>query len=513
LKQRPNVLCFVTDQHRFDHLGCNGNPQLRTPNIDRIAAAGVNFQRSYVVNPLCMPARASLFTGRTPRSLGVRTNGIPLAQDIPTLPQALRDAGYATYAAGKLHLQSIRLPAGTTAATADPLRHAESAELWNSGRVQALPSPYYGIGEADFVSGHTGFVYGNYVHWLEQQQPGARKLLAPPGRREDYTAEQWYSLVYEMAIPQELHYNRWIADRCCDFLDRQSRSGQPFFAWCSFPDPHHPYAAPQPWAGRYRPEDILLPTARRPGEFDELPPFLRTIHDHGAPVVSGLHGPSRTTDDMLRRIIAMTYGMVGFLDQEIGRVLDHLQARGLEDDTLVVFMADHGLVRKGPFQFEGLLRVPTLWRVPGQPGGHATQALASQLDFAPTVLDFCGVPIPEGPVPAVVEAPAQLPPWPGHSLRPVLEGRAEAVREHVIVENDEDYLGLRVRTFITARHKLTVYAGRPWGELFDLQQDPLELHNLWDRPEAAPLKEWLRSQLLDAYLLEDSALPRRMGHA
>jgi arylsulfatase A-like enzyme len=129
------------------------------------------------------------------------------------------------------------------------------------------------------------------------------------------------------------------------------------------------------------------------------------------------------------------------------------------------------------------------------------------------VLDFCGVPIPEGPVPAVVEAPAQLPPWPGHSLRPVLEGRAEAVREHVIVENDEDYLGLRVRTFITARHKLTVYAGRPWGELFDLQQDPLELHNLWDRPEAAPLKEWLRSQLLDAYLLEDSALPRRMGHA
>ena len=157
-----------------------------------------------------------------------------------------------------------------------------------------------------------------------------------------------------------------------------------------------------------------------------------------------------------------------------------LDRLGLRDNTVVVFLADHGemlgdhwLLNKGPFHFDGILRVPLIWSWPGRfPAGVQSDALVSLLDVAPTILDLAGVPIPEGTVPPVPEAPAMLPPWPGQVLTPLLEGRATSVQSAVVVENDEDYLGLRLRTVVTDRYQLTVYPGQPYGELFDMQEDP-----------------------------------------
>ncbi|WP_129113759.1 sulfatase/phosphatase domain-containing protein [Halegenticoccus tardaugens] len=172
------------------------------------------------------------------------------------------------------------------------------------------------------------------------------------------------------------------------------------------------------------------------------------------------------------------------------------------------------MLRKGPFHFEGLLRVPMVWGWPGElPAGRRSDGPASAVDVAPTVLDLCDVPVPEGRVPPKRKAANEPPAWPGRSLRPQLTGEVDAVRDAVVVENDEDYLGLRVRTYVTDRYKLTVYPGEPYGELFDLREDPDELYNRWDDERYADVRRRLRPEFFERYVLSERGLPRRLCHA
>jgi arylsulfatase A-like enzyme len=214
--------------------------------------------------------------------------------------------------------------------------------------------------------------------------------------------------------------------------------------------------------------------------------------------------------------------MVSLIDHHVGRVMDALDELDISDNTVVVFlsdhgdmMGDHGLLNKGPFHFEGLLRVPMIWRWPGRFRPAASPALVSLLDVPPTILELAGVAIPEGFTSP--EAPQQPPAWPGRSLAGLLAGQADAVQDSVVIENDEDYLGLRLRTLVTQTHKITTYTGHrgpePYGELFDLADDPHELHNLWDSPAHAALRRQLIEQLHHRLTETDIALPRRLGHA
>jgi arylsulfatase A-like enzyme len=139
--------------------------------------------------------------------------------------------------------------------------------------------------------------------------------------------------------------------------------------------------------------------------------------------------------------------------------------------------------------------------------------VTSLLDFAPTILDLCGVPIPEGPRPVKPIVPKEGPPWPGHSLRPVLEGSGDNVRSSAFVDHDDDFAGLRVRTLVTRRHRITCYAGQPYGELFDLQEDPQELRNLWSDPGYRSLRYELTAHLLDEVSLHESRFPRKLAGA
>jgi len=514
--ERPNFVCIVTDQHRADHLGCAGNSVLQTPNLDRLAAQGVRFERAYVNNPLCMPARATFFTGRTPRGHGVRTNGIPLDYGVPTMTEALRLAGYRTHAVGKIHLRPFGTPNGRRVEELDPQEFPESRALWDNGRVQALPQPYYGLERVEFAGGHGSWMWGDYVTWLRGQRADGFDLLQPQaGAKTPHNAEQ----AWKSALPEELHHSRWAADRSIEFLKDAAGQNKPFFLWCSFPDPHHPYCPPAPWSNMYDPEDVLLPK-RREGELDDLPPFFKEVYEKGIPL-SGRFGATRMLDEQLREILALTYGMISLFDRHLGRILDALDQTGLRQNTVVMFMSDHGdlmgdhwLINKGPFHFDGLLKVPFLWSWPGQfQSGLVSSALASHLDFAPTILALAGAGIPEGPVPLKAEAPQRAPAWPGLSLVPLLRAEDESAREAVVVENDEDYLGLRLRTLVTDRYQLTVYSGESYGELFDLEEDPNQVHNLWGSAAHRTLRESLEDWLLHELLLTDSALPRRLCHA
>jgi arylsulfatase A-like enzyme len=515
MPDRLNFLCFVVDQMRADHMGCAGNPVIRTPNLDRLADGGVRFTRAYVNNPLCMPSRATLFTGLTPRGHGVRTNGIPLDRRYPTIVQALAQSGCRTHAVGKLHLLPFSTPKGIDPATLDPCEWPESYHMWHSGALTAMPTPYFGFDSVEISIGHGPGTTGDYRRWLRAQNPAAEALWPmAAGRRTPHEAEQ----AWHCAIPEELHYNTWVADRTIDFLEHRAAS-EPFFAWCSFPDPHHPYCPPEPWASMYDPASVLMPK-RRQGELDSLPPFYREAYDKSARLSGRMH-PTKMSDDQLREILALTYGMISHVDHNIGRVVDAVERLGLRDRTVVCFLSDHGdmmgdhwMINKGPFHMDGLARVPFIWSCPGMfSAGAASSGLASFLDFAPTILDLAGVPIPEGPVPAEPEADRQLPPWPGVSLAPQLKGEAETIQDSVVIENDEDYLGLRLRTLVTERYKITAYPGQTYGELFDLDSDPDELRNLWDDPGSQELKRDLLIRLMERLVETDNRLPRRLSHA
>jgi len=513
---RPNFLCIITDQQRADDWGGGGNPLIQTPNLDCLAAEGMVLDRAYVANPLCMPARATLFTGLTPRGHGVRTNGIPLSYGVPTIAGSLRQAGYRTHAVGKIHLRPFEAPNRLAAQELDPQEFPETRQLWEAGRVTGLPQPYYGLERVEFAGGHGPWAWGDYVRWLNAQHPeGWRLLQQEAGEPTRFGAEQsWKS-----AVPEELHCSTWVGDRTTTFLREAGGRAEPFFLWCSFPDPHHPYCPPRPWCDMYDPMQMPLP-ARREGELDDLAPHFRRAFEEGIQL-SGRRGATRIGDDQVREITALTFGMISLVDKQVGRILQALDETGLRDNTVVVFMSDHGdmmgdhwMLNKGPFHFDGLCRIPLVWRWPDRIAPAVrSAALVSQLDFAPTVLEIAGVSIPEGPVPRHPEAPLMPPAWPGRSLAPLLEGKADAVRESVVIENDEDYLGLRLRTLVTERYQLTVYGGQGYGELFDLHEDPRQLHNLWRSPAHQAVRQELTHRLLHELVESDAALPRRLSHA
>ena len=638
---KPNVLFFVCDQLRYDHLACNGNSVVETPNIDELSETGVTFDRAYTNNPMCMPARATMFTGRNPHRHGVRSNGVHLRDDFPVLPQLLSDNGYRTHSAGKLHLHLYTLPApeqvahiaaelsergdsefarrlsevvddvlralldcpedlaegreskryhdGFSTRAERPLTHTleeihvpkwsdtallfrevaaeavdrwpveelsesdweafsealqrrlasmfstidasahddlafdvedfpEAREVWESGLISNLPEPYYGFERTDFTGGHVNEIYGEYKNWLQTNYPDAYDRLSFD--HPDNVSGQTFQVLREWTLPEELHYNRWIGDRCIDFLKDRAEDGDPFFQWCSFPDPHNPYAAPKPWGSMYDPEDVTLP-ARREGELEDLPPFYRDVYEGDFFQLQGLYtdpGPE-VEEEAIKEIIATTYGMVSYIDNEVGRVMSALEEQGLREDTIMVFISDHGemmgdhwMIRKGPFQFEGLLRVPMIWNWPGEfREGKRVETVTSHEDLLPTMLNLCGVTSPHAVYrPSYRESP---PTWPGDSLLPLLATDSDPRDRSTVVETDEDYLGIWPRTLITDRHKFTVYPEREYGELFDLDEDPRELHNRWHDDSYDDLKDRLYRELVDKLVLQEGAVPSRRNVA
>lgn len=510
-----NFLIICTDQMRADHLGADGNPIIRTPNLDALAESGAHFQRAYVNCPLCMPSRATMFTGLTPRGHGVRTNGIPLDKSLPTLTSALKEAGYQTASIGKLHFSNYWLN-DEVKEHVNLKDFLEVRRFWEEGKVSDIPTPYYGFEHVDITLGHGSFTGGHYAKWLKEKHPEAWQTLQSEGVTPSPSgAEQSGTF----PLDESLHHTAYVANRTIDYLDRLEPN-TPFFLFCSFPDPHHPYQLPKEWESMYSPDEVVPPVFRE-GEFDDLAPFFKDIFENDTQL-SGRGKATKVSQEHRLEFIARTYGMVSLIDKYVGKMLTALEEKGLRANTVIVFMSDHGdmlgdhqLLNKGPFHFEGLLRVPMIWSWEGQFKQQQSQALMSLLDFAPTVLELAGIPIPEGP--ASNEAPLQPPALSGRSQVPVLTGQKTRVQESILVENDEDYLGLRLRTLITPTHKLTTYTGsrgpEPYGELFDLENDPNELHNFWHEPEFERVKLELMQKLHYKIVETDAAVPRRLSHA
>lgn len=518
MQRQPNFIVFMTDQHRADHLGCYGNAVVRTPHIDALATAAVVFERCYSASPICMPNRATFLTGRMPSVNGVRHNGLPLPLEAVTVADLLREAGYRTALIGKAHLQSQspravvtpqiwRSPLISGAPPAEALSQAvrtrrtgpgylaERLSLWAEDPKREIPTPYYGFDHVRFANGHGDAVQGHYTAWLAERHPdpgslrGAKNALPSGG----VSAPQ----AWRTRVPEELYPTRYIEAEAIEYLGRcAAQRDEPFFLWCSFPDPHHPYTPPGRYWDMYDPARIPLPTSH--GHVDpHEPAVLRRLR---ADYASGRLSPTNfltfvASAQQTREIIALSYGMISMIDDSIGRILATVRRLGLADDTVVIFTSDHGdfmgdhsLMLKQGLHYDGVIRVPLIWSDPKlTPSRRST--LAGTIDIAPSMLARAGLAGSYGMQGFDVVAS-------------VGAGGDEPAREGLLIEEDELGIhmgsehGVRLWTLLHDRWRLTLWHGDAEGELFDREQDPDEMQNRWNDARLADVKHELIERML-----------------
>ncbi len=421
---RPNVLLITTDQQRGDCLGLDpdGPGCLQTPNLDWIGRTGTHFRRGYAECPSCIPARRGLMTGTAPAANGaVGFRGAPWNPP-HTLAGELSEAGYQTEMIGKLHLTP--------------------------------PRKRYGFDHLQLADATRG-THNDYVDWLRQYH---RRNDVDPGMAHGVSANGWVGRPHH--LPEEQMHTFWCIDRALNFLQKRDPT-VPFFLNISFIDPHPPLTPPAHYYQRYIQRDLPSPVVG-----DWAPEFEDTQ--------KGLDPNAweiRLDDYDMRAARAAYYGMINFIDDQIGRLIQY--TGGLKD-CLVIFTSDHGemlgdhnLYRK-TWPYEASARVPFLMRAPtkwGYPKESVCQSPVGLQDIMPTILDAAGVEIPSTCT--------------GKSLLPVMRGDTDRVRDYLHGEHSGCYDYDHGNHYVTdGHHKYIWYSQTGREHLFNLKEDPQETHDL-----------------------------------
>jgi arylsulfatase A-like enzyme len=496
----PNILIITTDQQRTDSLSCYGSTFTQTPNLDRLGTEGAVCERAYCTNPVCTPARASIFTGQYMSRHGAWNVGLNVPEDVVMISHRLDRLGFRTHYIGKAHFQAF---GGTPEETLEPVRGWER-------HYPAFRGPYYGFETVELALGHVTYgLAGHYGAWVRSRVSEEQFQLLTQARRRG--SLDFGGNAHDWDIPLWLHNSVWTADHTIEFL-RTHDARRPFLLAVGFQDPHHPHGVPVAFEERVDPKAVPLPRYAE-GELEDKPSHFRIAH-RGQLEGSEFRGDywvagqgrgadfAQVSEQDARWGRAYYYTMVKLIDQQMGRILDGLDEQGLAENTLVIFttdhgelLGDHGLWMKGPFHYEELVRIPMLLRWPeGIPGRQRVRGLISQVDLVPTILAAAGQ-----------EVPAEID---GVDTLPLLRGEVEAVRDATIIECTDDPRNLRLKTVVTADRKLTVYHGQSFGELYDLQADPGEVKNLWDTPVYATDRQRLTGHILDHMEPLERRVPR-----
>jgi arylsulfatase len=459
----PNIVVVMADQHRADLMGCAGDPGVLTPNLDRLAHAGVRFSRVTCQGPLCMPARASFMTERYVRDHGVYTNWAEIAPDSPTYVWALREAGYHTALLGKAHLYR------------DEVLEAKHIDDL-AGRLSAL-----GFAEVretgDKFSGEVPNRYTDSLrerglldiyrrHLADRSYQGE----AESGRNATKRVPMWDAT--PMPLPLDAYIDTWHGREAVKWIERYDRA-EPFFLFVGFPGPHDPWDAPQAAVDRYDSVDVSMPrSTRRPtvdgtGRYGRLLSAFLTLSD-----------TETMTDDAIRGMRRSYSADVSVIDDAVGDLVAALDAKGLLDDTWVIYTSDHGemggnhgLMSKCVL-YEPAVRVPLIVRPPRGCTARVVDALVEHIDLPATVRDIADAPPLEGSE--------------GRSLLGYVRGEQLPTRTVSISEN------WGFASFETDRYKLVVDedACAPC-QLFDLHDDPGEDHDRLDDPDCRPVVDEL----------------------
>ncbi len=430
--ERPNVLWLISDDHAAYVTGCYGNPLVHTPHLDRLAETGVRFDRAYCNSPVCSASRAAFITGMYPRSVGVTVLSTPLPASAITLGEVLREAGYDTAWYGKTH--------------------------FNSGLKHGF----------DVVLG-----VGDWRRWLREQGREVDDTspdVLPPWKPFRDPARLWINGVYlPFGLPDKLMWDTWFARQGVDFITQHRE--RPWCCVVSLTTPHSPFRFPLEFRDRHDPARFEVPEIG-PEDDWQIPEVFRDL-----------------TDAEKQKVQASYYTSTEFTDKNMGIVLGALEKSGQAENTIVVYIGDHGymLGHHGRFEkhcsYEQAVRAPLLLRYPERfAGGRSTSAMVEFIDIMPTILELCDL-----------ESPKTVQ---GRSLVPLLDGRTDSHREHVFVE----YAWADEVMVRDDRWKLVYVRGQrrradgydpgdkyplpgPTLLLFDTKDDPGEFVNLARRPE------------------------------
>ena len=491
---KRNILLITTDQMRYDALGCNGGEIARTPNIDRLAAEGINFRRAHNQNVVCMPARATIVTGQHVSSHGVWMNGVCMPEDRHTIAHHLKEHGYNTALLGKAHFE--------------PWLGSPDDFFENRMAAKGHTGPHRGFDHMElanhFFEGHS-----HYDQWMNHRPKDKARFYPMVTEQGQNTASNGATgavQVWPMDIPRDIYHTEWVADRTISWLGQQS-TDTPWFCWMSFPDPHHPWDVPSSELHRVNWRDVppprLFPKNKQQAHewLDMKPKHWRGYYD--GTLWTNLESPrdfipASMTTDQIQEINAYTHIENELIDEACGRVLDELAASGMLKHTDIIFTTDHGelqgdfgLLFKGPYHVDALMRLPFIWRPAAvaeiknaevsEPVGH--------LDLAKTFCEIAGIAPPDycegGVLPTTNE-----------------EARSQG-REYVITEWDSEHgpIDMHLKSIYhrdgwlcTAYGASHLYDGSE-GELYNLNDDPYQLINQWNNPSCKAKREELTIQL------------------
>lgn len=460
-QDRPNIVFITADQMRYDTIHALGYPWMVTPHLDRLVQSGVSFQRCYCSAAACVPSRASLFNALYPHSLNVYNNesrwGHSWIEDFQA-------AGYDTVSVGKMH----------TVPNDERCGFDQRMIVENKDHPPRPEEP------------HGGF-FDEWDKYLIAHH------ITKPSRatyRATYPAYETALGAYEWSLAEELHSDVFVG-RMAEWFLHERRAARPFFMKVGFPGPHPPYDPPDRVRHLYDDADIPIPVVTE----DELALQPPPHHNYRQEMIEGNHDAVRwKTDpspDELLRLRRYYAANVTLVDEQVGRIMGALEATGQLDNTIIVFLSDHGdcLGDHGHIQkwtmYEEVVRVPAIvWAPRLLPQGRRVEALIQHIDLAPLLFELAG-----------------LPPLENRSVQnalSVVRGDSPG-RDAVYAEQGTERVlrDVALMTMIrTHDWKLVHYLDQPWGELYDLNTDQAERCNRWDDSRYRDVRSQLISDLL-----------------
>jgi arylsulfatase len=465
-ERMPNILWVCTDQQRFDTLQGLSNSIIQTPNLKKFMEDSVTFTNAFVQTPICSPSRGSFLTGRYPHVTGLRANGQRIRPTERLVPRILSDFEYTCGLSGKLHLSPC-----------------------NGGRPEDRIDDGYEVFHWSHDTSDQWPLKNEWLLWLDRQ--GIKLPKAP-------AQHVW-------GLPMDLKYTQtaWCAEMAIQFM-RQQRDFNPWLFSVNMYQPHHPFNPTEQYLSHYEPSRMPNP-AYQEGELQNKPIFQSVDHEaaYGGTSLSF----TKTSPEEHRQITAAYYAMIEQVDTEMGRMLSVLEETGQADNTIVIFMSDHGemlgdhgIYLKGPYFYDCLTRVPLIIRWPGHfKAGAKMDALVELVDVAPTLLEAAGIPIPSG--------------MQGRSLMPLLTGQTQSHRDSVYSEYLDANATYQIPPMLTSvrttKWKLN-YCNEPnTGELYDLENDPSEYHNQWSNPHFQDTREMMLQKMVSRMIETTDPLPER----
>ncbi len=447
MSKQPNILIIYADQMRYDTMGCSGNPVIKTPHIDRLSSEGVHFSEAYTSYPICCPFRASMLTGKYAQAHGMTQNHFPLRSDQTFLAECMQEAGYRTGYVGKWHLEG--------------------------GPKPGFVPPERRFGFEHFVGFNRGHDYQSSIYYDDSGQAYHSARYEP-----DYQTDQFLEFLQGAATAED---------------------DKPFLGYLSYGPPHFPMDMPDYLRKIYSHDEVPLP----PGVPN--PELQQAVQKHRNEVLCGgdpksghkSHASHETkpkgeteTEAEIREFIAEYYGMIYNIDWNLGRILNELDRLGITDNTMVVFLSDHGdmLGQHGSFcgikcqAYRAAMQVPLIIRYPERFKPIKTEAMVDVgVDMMPTLLDLCGIDPP--------------PEMQGQSYLSVLDGKSHEARDSIWYQvftqtggNPGEFApyaqrGIRTKDWLYVRHKSERVM------LYNEQADFDEQHNLVDHPEHKALMD------------------------